>query len=224
MLRQERCAPVLTRTSVQRASGVRVTEKRRGLCDLLKPSRAPTQVPSRLSPCRPCVGLAPGSRAGGRAGTPGLRGPGEGGGWGRPRAAPGFGFPLSTYRPPVAPHPEAACGRWFGGNVPLPASWPPPACHAAAPTPLQLPASFLHALVHPTPLLPTPSPITLLPSPNTRRAGVLELAPPPHLGAPSSHGSLRSAGVERAHGRGCSHSGRGLISSSPTPTRAAQLC
>lgn len=96
MLRQERCAPVLTRTSVQRASGVRVTEKRRGLRDLLKPSRAPTQVPSRLSPCRPCVGLAPGSRAGGRAGTPGLRGPGEGDGWGRPRAAPGFGFPLST--------------------------------------------------------------------------------------------------------------------------------
>lgn len=54
VLRQEeRCAPVLTRTSIQRASGVRVTAERRVLRDLLKPSRAPTTPPQPPPSCPP---------------------------------------------------------------------------------------------------------------------------------------------------------------------------
>lgn len=138
--------------------------------------------------------------------------------WGRPRAAPSFGFPCTSH---LWPGIQRLCAA--GGSGKMLFSLPPGRLQPATQPPPPH-SSFGHRVSvlwwvrRPfyQPLLPSPY------SPS-HRVGVLELAPSPHLGTPSSHGSLRSAGVELAHGRGLVTVAGADVQQS-YPTRAAPLC
>lgn len=202
----------------------------RGACALCRTPQGPRP---RAAPSRPSRNAHPGAlppvvlqadggfdcRFKGRwtaGASPALRGPGERGRWGEVQFSPGFSVPSTSHLWLRTESPRQA----VLDKCPLSASWPRPACHAASltsATTVPLPAA-LRDLVRRKPLLPPPPPqVELNQSWNWH--------PFSTSGRPSPTGSLRPAEVELARGEGAAVSmGRGeLISSSPTPTRAAPL-
>lgn len=128
------------------------------------------------------------------------------------RGGPGLQMALTSHAPATCGPASNACLRAAGGSEERPSLPQAASSRRTAPRPHAPNVSRCCGAFKA--LCQTPSPLPLLPLP---RAGVLALAPPPHLRMPSSRG-LSHICRGRLPGRGCSHRGaRGRRSSSPNP-------